>query len=201
MNYKVKRRFRRGLWAYYTCPTCGDGLESPLGEAGTSQNCPTCKAAFVTPGALSLQAEKDRAAAEAVKAGIRRSQKGNRKNRPAIGAASKPPEHVWYGRMRCGSCGYHWTSRRSSPPAKCAGCSSRNIFAIRQPKHSIGCVGMILITAGIVLLLLLFMAANSGPNGSGRDNYVGGYNRANGTHVNGYYRSDPGWGGSGRSRR
>jgi len=82
---------------------------------------------------------------------------------------------------------YFWTSRRSTPPAKCAGCSSRNIVPIRQRKRTIGCLGMIGLVLLIALVLLIFIAM-SGPHGSGRDNYVNGYNRANGTHVNGYWR-------------
>jgi rubrerythrin len=37
----------------------------------------------------------------------------------------------WYGKMTCNSCGYRWKSRRSTPPAKCAGCSSRNISTVK----------------------------------------------------------------------
>jgi len=33
----------------------------------------------------------------------------------------------WYGEMHCSSCGYSWQSRRNSPPAKCANCSSKTI--------------------------------------------------------------------------
>ncbi|MFK5891965.1 MAG: hypothetical protein QM504_01950 [Pseudomonadota bacterium] len=33
----------------------------------------------------------------------------------------------WYGAMFCNSCHYSWQSRRNTPPAKCANCSSKNI--------------------------------------------------------------------------
>ena len=36
----------------------------------------------------------------------------------------------WYGKMLCNRCGYNWQARRSTPPARCAKCSSKDIDAI-----------------------------------------------------------------------
>jgi len=36
----------------------------------------------------------------------------------------------WYGQMICNQCDYDWESRRSTPPARCPKCSSKDISSI-----------------------------------------------------------------------
>jgi len=39
----------------YHCPKCGEGLRSPLTEAGKPDTCPNCSARFIVPGADELR--------------------------------------------------------------------------------------------------------------------------------------------------
>lgn len=39
---------------------------------------------------------------------------------------------IWKGEMRCNNCQYLWQSRRSSPPARCPKCNSKNLTALRE---------------------------------------------------------------------
>lgn len=48
-----------------------------------------------------------------------------------IGVFKRDP-NKWYGRMSCNRCGYAWNSRRSTPPARCAKCSSQNIYMVNS---------------------------------------------------------------------
>lgn len=65
------------------------------------------------------------------------------------------PELVWYGAMICRACGYQWQARKSTPPAKCPGCSKRDVEPVRVPKRATGCAGMILIWVGVGAALML----------------------------------------------
>jgi len=42
----------------------------------------------------------------------------------------------WYGDMLCLDCGYRWTSRKSSPPARCPNCSGRYLHAVTKNQPS-----------------------------------------------------------------
>ena len=37
----------------------------------------------------------------------------------------------WYGKMKCMKCGYHWSSRRNTPPARCPKCGSNTIITVK----------------------------------------------------------------------
>jgi len=39
---------------------------------------------------------------------------------------------IWRGRMRCNKCNYLWTSRRDTPPGKCAKCGSQNLSTLKE---------------------------------------------------------------------
>jgi Zn finger protein HypA/HybF involved in hydrogenase expression len=41
----------------------------------------------------------------------------------------------WYGEMHCMSCDYTWKSRRNTPPARCARCSSSDIQIVQEIEH------------------------------------------------------------------
>jgi hypothetical protein len=41
----------------------------------------------------------------------------------------------WYGVMYCTSCKYRWMSRRSTPPARCAGCGRGGVSPMMGVKH------------------------------------------------------------------
>lgn len=49
-TYQLKKKAIGGYVVTYDCPNCAAGLTSPLDEAGSSQNCPTCNMPFVVPG-------------------------------------------------------------------------------------------------------------------------------------------------------
>jgi len=36
----------------------------------------------------------------------------------------------WFGHMGCNACGYQWTSRKMTPPARCPNCRGNNIGTI-----------------------------------------------------------------------
>jgi predicted Zn-ribbon and HTH transcriptional regulator len=40
---------------------------------------------------------------------------------------------VWAGGMKCNDCGYEWKSRKTSKPAYCPNCRSKNISLIFTP--------------------------------------------------------------------
>ena len=44
----------------------------------------------------------------------------------AVSKANRDP-NKWYGKMLCLKCDYRWQSRRQTPPARCARCSSTSI--------------------------------------------------------------------------
>ena len=45
--------------------------------------------------------------------------------------------HHWYKGMACRSCQYEWTSRRSTPPAKCAKCNSWHVIPVTHATTSL----------------------------------------------------------------
>jgi hypothetical protein len=47
-------------------------------------------------------------------------------------AASHRDPNKWYGGMVCLKCGYHWQSRRHTPPATCPSCRSKQISTKTQ---------------------------------------------------------------------
>src|SRR5687768_9568069 len=56
MEYRVRRDWLRRMIVYFTCERCRVDLQSPLDEAGSQQNCPTCQHPFLTPGIEALEA-------------------------------------------------------------------------------------------------------------------------------------------------
>jgi len=50
MNFKVVKTLSGKIRVKYTCPHCGESLESELAEAGSRDTCPQCQNAFVVPG-------------------------------------------------------------------------------------------------------------------------------------------------------
>lgn len=48
--HQIKKKFTGGYTVNYECPSCSAGLVSPISEAGTNQQCPTCNHIFVVPG-------------------------------------------------------------------------------------------------------------------------------------------------------
>jgi hypothetical protein len=59
LPYEVDRRIWGATVVLYKCPHCGHDLESPLDEAGTRHDCPTCLQPFVTPGITEKLAEAE----------------------------------------------------------------------------------------------------------------------------------------------
>ncbi len=45
-------------------------------------------------------------------------------------AKREQEKHLWFGHMQCGACGYLWTSRKKTPPARCPRCRSAAIGLI-----------------------------------------------------------------------
>lgn len=39
---------------------------------------------------------------------------------------------IWKGAMVCGNCMYNWQSRRTSPPASCPKCGSKDVKESRE---------------------------------------------------------------------
>jgi DNA-directed RNA polymerase subunit RPC12/RpoP len=145
-NYLVKTNIWQRKVVKYRCPHCEADLESPLKEAGSEQPCPICYRRFKTPGEKELaEASKLRGPTTAIQKLAPADDPQQRK--PAeplpkqhvhvrsVPAPPPPPELVWYGRMLCHSCGYQWMSKRNTPPAKCAGCGSRQIALVREPRQ------------------------------------------------------------------
>lgn len=163
-TYEVKERLFGRPIVSYRCPHCRSQLQSPLDEANSRQECPTCSKPFVTPGgaALAKQIRKDEAAlaAEAVAQAQKRKKAELKKATAAAEAAYRashpppPPRLVWYGEMHCSSCGYSWNSRRGTPPAKCAGCNSRKIYPVEVPERKFGCLTLIVLLSVATVALL-----------------------------------------------
>ena len=64
MDYKVTKGLLGGKrQVKYACPQCGEGLHSPLEDAGNSDTCPACGVGFTVPGERELlkQREEERA--------------------------------------------------------------------------------------------------------------------------------------------
>lgn len=133
MKYTVRKQFLGGWVVTYACENCHGSLESPLHEAGTEQECPTCQNKFITPGEAEL--EKTRSLAIRDKAIHVKPRRVEVRTVYVPSPPPKPREMVWYGAMRCFNCGYQWQARRRTPPARCAGCSSRNIQALTEPRR------------------------------------------------------------------
>jgi predicted Zn-ribbon and HTH transcriptional regulator len=159
MNYHVESRLMGGPITSYQCPHCGHHLESPLHEAGTAVNCPFCQGAFETPGVPELQEqqqlEQERALAIAAEH-ARATERDRQRVTARRVKASQPPQLVWYGAMYCHGCGYDWKARRMTPPRRCHNCGSRNVEAVRVPKHfnSVGCVLMVFFAFIIILIVM-----------------------------------------------
>ena len=66
----------------------------------------------------------------AVAAGAIKGAKEDKKRREEWERQSKT---LWFGHMGCNSCGYQWTSRKATPPARRAGCRSNNLGVILGP--------------------------------------------------------------------
>jgi rubrerythrin len=166
MDYQVAEGAWGGKVVEYQCPRCGEALQSPLSDAGTTQQCPRCEYSFATPGAKELAEERriadehkarreaGAAARKALETAEAERQRQLRENPPP------PPREdlVWRRRMYCNACGYRWTARRSTPPARCPGCSSRDVEPIMEQP---GCLGVVLLVLGasvasLVSLLKLF---------------------------------------------
>lgn len=169
MEYSISSNLLGGKTVHYLCDRCGTELESPLSNAGTPETCPACGEKFVCPGILEFEEDrkkaKEREAQEAreqfeadeekrkkaeYKARIAAAEEQARLNRPPP-PPPPPPELVWYGQMRCPSCGYGWQARRNTPPARCPNCGKRDVVAVRvqkmAPKAS-GCLTMIVLATG-----------------------------------------------------
>lgn len=159
MDYEVVQNLIGRKIVEYKCGTCSTALQSPLAEAGTAQQCPRCDALIVTPGVVELEqhrreevvreAADEQARREKEQAQERERQLEERERREQQGARQRErePELVWYGQMACNRCGYRWKARRNTPPARCPGCSGRDVVPIRQARA--GCA------ASIVLFLVL----------------------------------------------
>lgn len=159
MEYSVRDPMLGPPVVSYACASCGMALESPLEEAGTKQKCPTCGAPFVTPGEREARIERqkliDKAQTEAKERGDRLQEKNARAAENALREMKAAQvELVWYGAMVCNECGYQWKARKSTPPAKCAGCGRRNIAVIREPRHAAGCLSVIVFAVGVAWLVL-----------------------------------------------
>ncbi len=155
LPYEVDDRIFGETVVAYQCPHCAHHLESPLHEAGTTHDCPTCQHPFVTPG-LKEKAAED--AERERKEEAERVEQEKRRAQELAAVSVKPTEHppaelVWYGGMVCHSCGYRWKARRNTPPARCASCSGRNISPVRVPPQ--GCtVGFVILAIfGVVVLV------------------------------------------------
>ena len=58
-------KLRRKKIVEYPCPSCGEGLWSPLAKAGDKDECPDCGAAFVVPGQRERDVEEQKRQADA----------------------------------------------------------------------------------------------------------------------------------------
>ena len=168
MAYEVRPSFFGPSIVAYQCLGCGHDLESPLSEAGEMHPCPFCHQVIETPGTAELREEirkaaeqKDRDDAERAAAERERVAKETARAMEQLRTetqAAAPPELVWYGEMVCNACGYRWQSRRDTPPAKCAGCSSRDIVPVRLPKRT-GCLVAIVVAGAIAVLAAVLVNA------------------------------------------
>lgn len=104
MKYTVRKQFLGGWVVTYACENCHGSLESPLHEAGTEQECPTCQNKFITPGEAEL--EKTRSLAIRDKAIHVKPRRVEVRTVYVPSPPPKPREMVWYGAMRCFNCGY-----------------------------------------------------------------------------------------------
>ena len=50
MDYKLKKKTGGKTHVHYTCPSCGQALDSALEEAGQDDECPACRQKFRVPG-------------------------------------------------------------------------------------------------------------------------------------------------------
>jgi len=68
-KYKVAKNWLGSLTVRYLCPHCGEGLRSPIGDAGKEDYCPDCRNRFIVPGSDELErvsAAQEEAAERAV---------------------------------------------------------------------------------------------------------------------------------------
>lgn len=67
VTYKVHKGLTGKRWVAYACEHCQSPLESPIEEAGTTQNCPTCGSKLLVPGQAerkAIEQERQRMTAE-----------------------------------------------------------------------------------------------------------------------------------------
>lgn len=77
MRIEIKKNLFGGHTVGYDCPHCGEGLNSPLNDAGASDVCPNCRMPFVVPGiseAERIRAEQDALAKQAAAAAEKQRQ-------------------------------------------------------------------------------------------------------------------------------
>lgn len=155
MAYRIETGMFGKRTVHYPCERCGQELESPFETAGSIDHCPFCGHTFICPGADALNAEREAELKKERQATVDAAEAKRRREvdailaRPAPPPLPPPPVMVWYGDMYCRNCGYSWKARRSTPPARCAGCSSKNIQTVEVPQRaSVGCL--------VILLPLLF---------------------------------------------
>lgn len=49
-----------------------------------------------------------------------------------VGAIIRRDPNKWYGEMSCRNCGYRWNSRRTTPPARCPKCGTKEIQVVTE---------------------------------------------------------------------
>jgi rubrerythrin len=156
MRYQIIKNFFGQKHITFGCEKCGTQLDAPLTDAGMDQQCPVCHHHYICPGIQELEQEKAEQLAEENKKRQFELAKRQAAITVQVKAVSPPPppepELKWYGKMRCGSCGYIWQSRRNTPPARCPRCSTTNIYVVRQ---AAGCMVFVAIMlAGTVAAMV-----------------------------------------------
>ena len=62
MDYKLKKKLWGKVHVHYACPSCGEALDSVLGDAGQDDECPACGQKFRVPGERESRAGRERTA-------------------------------------------------------------------------------------------------------------------------------------------
>lgn len=120
----------------YDCPGCGERLRSPLTDAGTSDQCPDCLAAFVVPGAKQLAKLRQRQEHEGIEkrkaAQLKREEKERKREEREAERAKQRQERDQHRREieqreepKCDTCG----SLIVAGTVRCDGCSEEEILS------------------------------------------------------------------------